>query len=156
MARPPYSYSITYGVVDPSNVDSDGDLIPEESDAGFVVDGHDYALPADCYGDAAAEWMARNGVDSVVTSADWYEEDGDDCPPHEARCRSMAAFLLSGGYTEPNGIGAVDSYSWPDAQRDMYTGCSRTEWVHLHGWPDEDLDVIFALVKAGDAREVLP
>lgn len=152
MARPEYSYSVTYGIVDPDNVDADGELIPEESESGFVVDGHDIELPADCYGDAAAEWMARNGVDSTVTASDWYEENDDDCLPYVARCRSMAAFLLSGGYTEPNGTGAVDSYGWPDAQQDMYTGCYRSERVHLHGWPDEDLLFIFALIEAGDAR----
>ena len=158
MTRQLYSYSVTYGIVDPDNVDDDGELIPEESEGGFIVDGFDIELPADCCGDEAADFMERNGVDSIVSASDWYEEDGDDCPDcpaHEARCRSMASFLLSGGYTDPDGTGAVDSYGWPDAEQDMHTGCYRSERVHLHGWPDEDLLFIARLVKAGDARVVL-
>lgn len=153
--RPDYSYAVTYGIVDPDNVDDNGDLIPEESESGFVVDGHDIELPPDVYGDEAADWMERNGVDNVVTAQDWYEEDGGDCPASEARCRSMAAFLLSGGYTEPDGGNVSDSYGWPDDQQDMFTGCWRRETCHLHGWPVEDLALIARLIKAGKASASL-
>ena len=149
--RPDYSYSVTYGVVDPDNVDDNGELIPEESEAGFVVDGHDYELPPGVCGDEAAEWMEQHDVDSIVTASDWFDDGGDDCPASEARCRSMAAFLISGGYTEPNGSGAADSYGWPDGQTDLFTGCARREECHLHGWPDSDRRMIARLVEAGDA-----
>lgn len=149
--RPDYSYAVTYGVIDPDNVDTDGDLTPEESESGFVVDGHDVELPPDVYGDEAADWLERNGVDSVVMPSDWFDKDGDDCPASEARCRSMAAFLLSGGYTEADGGDAPDSYGWPDDQQDFQTGCWRRETCHLHGWPVEDRALIARLVAAGNA-----
>ena len=154
--RPDYSYSVTYGIINPDNVDNNGDLIPEESESGFVVDGHDYELPAGVCGDEAAEWMEQHDVDSIVAPSDWFDEGNDDCPTSEARCRSMAAFLIDGGYTEPNGNdGAADSYGWPDGQTDMYTGCERRETCHLHGWPDSDLRMIARLVEAGDASAEL-
>ena len=154
--HPDYSYSVTYGIVDPDNIDDNGDLIPEESEAGFVVDGRDYELPPGTCGDEAAEWMERNEVDSIVAPSDWFDEGGDDCPANEARCRSMAAFLISGGYVEPNcNNGAADSCSWPDGQTDLFTGRERRETCHLHGWPDSDRRMIARLVEAGDASAEL-
>ena len=154
--RPDYSYSVTYEIVDPDNVDDNDELIPEESESGFVVDGHDCELPPGICGDEAAEWMEQHEVDSRVIASDWFDEGGDDCPANEARCRSMAAFLIDGGYTEPSSNdGAADSYGWPDGQTDLFTGCERRETCHLHGWPVDDLRMIARLVDAGDASDGL-